>query len=97
MTTHHADGKATIARLEAELATLRSAAEALKAATVGRHLKEKEMTPTTKLRFVKREAIVIDGVTMKTKVPRLILQQWWVPDDRKTPGEWADVPVEEEK
>lgn len=63
------------------------------------------MTPTNKLRFVERE--VLDETLSKggigiNKTIR-VLQQWW--EDQSTdvhwvsgnPGEWRDVPLEEEK
>ena len=65
------------------------------------------MTPTPKLRFVERDVFVF-VVTPKTV---RVLQQWWE-DREKTigvsqtgdgpmvkhhPGEWRDVPLEEEK
>ena len=55
------------------------------------------MTPTNKLRFVKR-AIPSTGANYPIQIVR-ILQQWWTVerDEQITPtGEWRDVPVEVE-
>lgn len=56
------------------------------------------MTPTNKLRFVEREVPSGEGFAKTVRV----LQQWW--EDQSTdvhwvngnPGEWRDVPLEEE-
>ena len=70
------------------------------------------MTPTPKLRFVEREVQVpVQGDFVVTYKTVRILQQWW--DDREKtigvshtgdgqmvkhhPGEWRDVPIEEEQ
>ena len=59
------------------------------------------MTPTNKLRFVRRQ-VPINSTDTKTVN---ILQQWWetVPTDDwerawklKCDGEWRDVPMEDE-
>ena len=61
------------------------------------------MTPTSKLRFVEREERHwLDDRTYNVRRIR-VLQQWW--DDQwrdvhsvnGNPGEWRDVPLEEEK
>ena len=64
------------------------------------------MTPTPKLRFVERiiqlQIEPMTNTTMGKKVR--ILQQWWEPErniidavaEKKTQGEWRDVPLEEE-
>ena len=60
------------------------------------------MTPTNKLRFVKRvEMIENDPVKMiAVAKPVRILQQWWEEKDScheyDIPGEWRDVEVEDE-
>lgn len=63
------------------------------------------MTPTNKLRFVEREVLDETLSTRGIGINKTIrvLQQWW--DDQSTdvywvngnPGEWRDVPLEEEK
>ena len=56
------------------------------------------MTPTAKLRFVERDLFV--GLH-DVKVIR-VLQQWWIDNSTDvhwiagTPGEWRDVPLENE-
>lgn len=58
------------------------------------------MTPTTKLRFVRRQVPINSTDTKNVN----ILQQWWAldpADDRpsknfKDKGEWRDVPMEDE-
>ena len=58
------------------------------------------MTPTPKLRFVERiiqfQIEPMSNTTMGKKVR--ILQQWWDNDIQgwNAPGEWRDVPLEEE-
>ena len=71
------------------------------------------MTPTPKLRFVERQVLVpYELQTNVTQIKTIrILQQWWE-DHKKTigvsqtgdgpmvkhhPGEWRDVPLEEEQ
>ena len=59
------------------------------------------MTPTNKLRFVQRDmAIPIqrypDGTKVSEIKPVRILQQWWEHTEWNAPGEWRDVPLEEE-
>ena len=63
------------------------------------------MTPTPKLRWVERDVLEPHPYKENTTwIKKLsILQQWW--EDTSTdvywvngnPGEWRDVPVEEEK
>ncbi len=62
------------------------------------------MTPTNKLRFVVREEIDYGNSSdewIATR-PVRILQQWWESSAHDVhwvngaPGEWRDVPVEEE-
>lgn len=64
------------------------------------------MTPTMKLRFVKRKVEVndLDGPPFVREVK--ILQQWWAEQEisigwatlnPSNKGEWRDVPVEDEK
>lgn len=64
------------------------------------------MTPTNKLRFVKREVQVpapefgpnfTRGVEVRILKQVRILQQWWEPAFFTEPGEWRDVPVEMEE
>ena len=58
------------------------------------------MTPTPKLRFVERD----DETSWTPKTVR-ILQQWWEPErniidvvaEKKTQGEWRDIPLEKEE
>ena len=68
------------------------------------------MTPTPKLRFVERRVYVKktvrgsyrDESTVSELVKKTILQQWWEPErniidavtEKKTQGEWRDVPLE---
>jgi len=60
------------------------------------------MTPTPKLRFVKRSVTAPEFGDNTGRYVH-ILQQWW--EDTSTdvywingnPGEWRDVPVEDEK
>jgi hypothetical protein len=68
------------------------------------------MTPTPKLRFVERKIYVNktvrgsyrDESTVSELVKKTILQQWWEPErniidavaEKKTQGEWRDVPLE---
>lgn len=61
------------------------------------------MTPTNRLRFVKRSApSFVDSILSSTQ--QTILQQWWaeykIDDQTMQPvevnGEWRDVPIEEQ-
>lgn len=59
------------------------------------------MTPTNKLRFVERQVPLPDEERLVHTVR--ILQQWWkgkIPSKEYpgyySPGEWRDVPLEEE-
>lgn len=55
------------------------------------------MTPTNRLRFVKRSApSFVDSILSSTQ--QLILQQWWEEDGGNYDclGEWRDVPIEEQ-
>jgi hypothetical protein len=61
------------------------------------------MTPTNKLRFVERE-IETEWYGDYVKLIKVrVLQQWWEPEcpesawPDKCPGEWRDVPLEEEE
>jgi hypothetical protein len=61
------------------------------------------MTPTPKLRFVERQiplsSFYIDPRTMKPSHQTIqVLQQWWEHgiSGWNAPGEWRDVPLEEE-
>lgn len=60
------------------------------------------MTPTMKLRFIKRqeEECDIESRTVYTHT-RFILQQWWesTPHSSNSEyfGEWRDIPVEDEE
>jgi hypothetical protein len=59
------------------------------------------MTPTNKLRFVKREVQVPApefGPNFTRGVEVRVLQQWWEPDypGSAWSGEWQDVPLQEE-
>ena len=55
------------------------------------------MTPTNKLRFVERDFWAENGESYR------VLQQWWEDNSHDihwtngAPGEWRDVPLEEEK
>jgi hypothetical protein len=59
----------------------------------------KEMTPTTRFRYIERQDFTEDLANPRTI---RILQQWW--EDNSTdihwvngnPGEWRDIPLEEE-
>lgn len=58
------------------------------------------MTPTNKLRFVERgerNPHLVDNYYQFVKVR--VLQQWWEPHypGSAIPGEWRDVPMEEEQ
>lgn len=59
------------------------------------------MTPTTKLRFVKRQVVFDPAIDHRGT--QMILQQWWEdlawggPKDMTPPGEWRDVPMETEE
>lgn len=61
------------------------------------------MTPTPKLRFVEREKVTVNQFSTSYQKIR-ILQQWWEPErniidavaEKKTQGEWRDIPVETE-
>jgi hypothetical protein len=65
------------------------------------------MTPTAKLRFVKREVQVpVQGDFVVTYKTVRILQQWWEKDIASqytaaiagdSSGEWRDVPIEKEQ
>ena len=56
------------------------------------------MTPTPKLRFVERvvqfPVELMSDITMGRRVR--VLQQWWEYTEWHAPGEWRDVPLEEE-
>lgn len=63
------------------------------------------MTPTNKLRFVKREKVTVDLFCNTSYQKIHVLQQWWEADKSNVPlsmrellgdGEWRDVPMEEE-
>ncbi len=61
------------------------------------------MTPTNKLRFVKREELFSSEYSTHTLTRTVrILQQWWEDNSHDihwvngAPGEWRDVPVEKE-
>jgi hypothetical protein len=54
------------------------------------------MTPTPKLRFVKRnEPVIRSGERFDNW--RYILQQLWEHTEWNAPGEWRDVPLEKEE
>ena len=56
------------------------------------------MTPTNRLRFVRREVPAPEYGPNIVKAIR-VLQQWWEPDSGDLAGvgpEWRDVPLEEE-
>lgn len=59
------------------------------------------MTPTNRLRFVKREVSrTIEsgrGYTYSEMIEVRVLQQWWAFDEGIEIGEWRDVPLEEGK
>lgn len=56
------------------------------------------MTPTNKLRFVRREVPAPEYGPNIVKAIR-VLQQWWEPHypGSAVEGEWRDVPLEEEE
>lgn len=62
-----------------------------------------EMTPTNKLRFVDRDYWVKNGESSSMTFKERVLQQWWEDNSHDihwtngAPGEWRDVPLEEEK
>ena len=57
------------------------------------------MTPTNRLRFVRREVPAPEYGPNIVKAIR-VLQQWWEPEYHEfnagKTGEWRDVPLEEE-
>ena len=57
------------------------------------------MTPTNKLRFVRREVPAPEYGPTESKIIR-VLQQWWEPEYHEfnagKTGEWRDVSMEEE-
>ena len=63
------------------------------------------MKPTAKLRFVERETeldpfyvtVGPDGKTKRATATYRVLQQWWEHTEWNAPGEWRDVPLENEK
>ena len=59
------------------------------------------MIPTNKLRFVEREVQVPApelGSNIARTIKVRILQQWWEWEKEPDwPGEWRDVPLEEEE
>jgi hypothetical protein len=52
------------------------------------------MTPTNKLRYIARYSF--HGLFGLSAKKHLILQQWWEPTEWNAPGEWRNVPLEEE-
>jgi hypothetical protein len=56
------------------------------------------MTPTPKLRFVERDSYEHNGEHFTYPHRVRILQQWWDNDIQgwNAPGEWRDIPLEEE-
>lgn len=60
------------------------------------------MTPTPKLRFVRREQITSRPNGLQKEFIN-VLQQWWVDSSTDVhwvngdPGEWRDVPLEKEE
>jgi hypothetical protein len=66
------------------------------------------MTPTAKLRFVKRDSYSRNGEFFQHPHKETILQQWWAPfrtfsdgygyqTVEQEGGEWRDVPLEQEQ
>jgi len=60
------------------------------------------MTPTQKLRWVKKQIVATGSNGCQYYSTEKVLQQWWESDgvDYKTfelAGEWRDVPVETEQ
>lgn len=54
------------------------------------------MTPTTRLRFLRREVRQELGVTRAISWTETFLQQWWEQDGQNGVGEWRDVEVHDE-
>ncbi len=62
------------------------------------------MQPTNKLRFVKRIVPNLRGTSRAPYTEVRVLQQWWIQsivqmdwgDAELGPGEWRDVPLEDE-
>jgi hypothetical protein len=62
------------------------------------------MTPTTKFRYVERDSYEHNGEHFLHPHRVQILQQWWIPErniidavvEKKTQGEWRDIPLEVE-
>lgn len=55
------------------------------------------MTPTNRLRFIKRSTpCFVDAILSSTQ--QTVLQQWWEEDGGNYDGlgEWRDVPIEEQ-
>ena len=61
------------------------------------------MKPTAKLRFVEKTVHFNSGSTVNDGIPIIgaqkfrVLQQWWEHTEWNAPGEWRDVPLEQEE
>jgi len=63
------------------------------------------MTPTTRFRYIERDSYEHNGEHFTHPHRVRILQQWWEPErniidavaEKKTQGEWRDIPLETEQ